>query len=84
MEVKCTAFVFKFNCINKPLKAEILYSVCNYVACKKLSVVEALHQIQSFLSPSSEGVLAAVYLCYPQMQCIQDRLHLQWYFQAVF
>lgn len=43
---------------------------------KIMSAVEALHQIQSFLSPSSEGILPDVYLCYPQMQCIQDRPHL--------
>lgn len=49
-----------------------------------MSAVEALHQIQSFLPLSSEGILPDVCLCYPQMQCIRDRPHLEWDFLAVF
>lgn len=54
-----TAFVFKFNCINKPLKAEIYYSVCNYVSCKKLC-----HCIKSsgFVS-SFQMYICAIHRC---------------------
>lgn len=43
---------------------------------------EALHQIQSFLSPffKKEFCLVRMYLCYPQIQCVSDQPDLQWDF----